>query len=115
MAARKQPRRGAKKTVDVNAYAREHPDFVQCRVWHHPWDIAKGKAIEYRNGQVVWPLQCTRCGTTQELITGRRTGDVELRRYDHATDYVWDGVGQQRPKSNELRVALVGVLRKGQP
>lgn len=110
--ARKQPRRGARKTVDVDAYAREHPTFVTCRLWSHPWDVSSGKAIEYRNGQVVWNLTCSRCGATQELHTGRRTGDVEHRRYNHAEGYVWKGVGQQKPKAGELRVALVGVLKK---
>lgn len=111
--ARKQPRRGARKTVDVNAYTREHPDFTTCRLWSHPWEIQPGKAIEYRNGQVVWHLKCLRCGATQELTTGRRTGEVEYRKYDHADDYVWKGVGQQKPKAGELRVALATVLVKG--
>lgn len=110
MAARKQPRRGATRTVDVDQYAREHPKYVWCRIWGHPWRQKGGSAIEYRNGQVVWQLVCDRCGATQELHTGRRTGEVEYRQYVHQEGYIWSGVGQQRPKSGELRVALAGVL-----
>ena len=108
--ARKQARRGARKLVDVAGYAREHPDFVQCRVWAHPWQV-KG-ALEYRNGQVVWNLRCPRCGAEQKLQTSRRDGSVEQRKYSHADGYIWHGVGQQKPRVGELRMALADVLMK---
>lgn len=110
-APKKRPRRGARQLVDVPRYASEHPDFTQCRVFAHPWTFGT-QAIEYRNGQVVWNLTCSRCGATQELHTGRRSGEVEYRRYQLSEGYLWDGVGQQKPKKAELRVAMVATLMR---